>query len=155
MRVERRKSFHDNRFLTVDRVALIPRSGRYRRGGPVALLLPEPGLPRLWPAGTGNLTVCGRSGKTQPHRLFDCRTCKDRFAERKGTPLFGVSPPEEKAIDLLKHLADRTGVRATARRVGVHRDTVVRSSRRVGEHARQLHDELVAVSPSDRRGPAR
>lgn len=115
----------------------------------------NPDCPDSGQRGIGNLTVCGRYGKTQQHRLLYCRTCKARFSERKGTPLFGACLPEEKALDLLKHLADRTGVRATARLVGVHRDTVVRYSRRVGEHARQLHDELVAFSPSDRRGPAR
>jgi hypothetical protein len=61
--------------------------------------------------------------------------------------------PDDTAIELIEHLADRTGVRATARLVGVHRDTVVRYSRLVGEHARDLHDELVAFSPSDRGGP--
>ena len=115
----------------------------------------NPDCPDYGQRGLGNLTVCGRYGQTQPIRLLYCRTCKARFSERKGTPLFGVCLPEEKAIDLLKHLADRNGVRATARLVGVHRDTVVRYSRRVGEHARQLHDELVAFSPSDRGGPAR
>jgi hypothetical protein len=115
----------------------------------------NPDCPDYGQRGIGNLTVCARYGKSQPHRLLYCRTCKDRFSERKGTPLFGVSLPEDKAIDLLKHLAERNGVRATARLVGVHRDTVVRYSRRVGEHAQQLHDELVAFSPSDRRGPAR
>jgi hypothetical protein len=115
----------------------------------------NPDCPDYGQRGMGNLTVCARYGKSEPHRLLYCRTCKDRFSERKGTPLFGVSLPEDKAIDLLKHLAERNGVRATARLVGVHRDTVVRYSRRVGEHAQQLHDELVAFSPSDRRGPAR
>ena len=115
----------------------------------------NPDCPDYGQRGLGHLTVCARYGKAQQHRLLSCRTCKDRFSERKGTPLFATCLPEEKAIELIKHLADRNGVRATARLVGVHRDTVVRYSRVVGEHARQLHDELVAFSPSDRRGPAR
>ena len=57
--------------------------------------------------------------------------------------------PEDKALDVIGHLADRTGVRATARRTGVTPKTVVRYARRLGEHARDLHDELVAFSPSD------
>jgi LacI family transcriptional regulator len=105
--------------------------------------------------GHGNLTVCGHYGKTQRTRLLSCRSCKARFSERKGTPWFRSCLPEEKAIELIEHLADRNGVRATARLLGVHRDTVVRSSRVLGEHARELHDELVAFSPSDPRGPAR
>jgi transposase-like protein len=105
--------------------------------------------------GHGNLTVCGRYGKTRQYRLLYCRTCKARFSERKGTPLYRSGLPPEKALAVVEHLADRTGVRATARLVGVNRNTVVRYGRLLGEHARHLHDELVAFSPSDPRGPAR
>ena len=115
----------------------------------------NPDCPDYGQRGLGHRTVCARYGKAQPPRLLSCRTCKDRFAERKGTPLFAACLPEEKVIDLIQHLAERNGVRATARLLGVHRDTVVRYSRVVGEHAQQLHDELVAFSPSDPRGPAR
>ena len=109
----------------------------------------RPDCPDFGQRGLGNLIVVGRYGKNQPIRLLYCRTCKARFSERKGTPLYRSSLPAAKAAALTEHLADRTGVRATARLLGVHRDTVVRYSRRVGEHARQLHDELVAFSPSD------
>jgi hypothetical protein len=109
----------------------------------------NPHCPEHGQRGLGNLTVCGHYGKTQPIRLLYCRTGKARFSERKGTPLFGCGLPTDKALDVIGHLADRTGVRATARRVGVTPNTVVRYARRVGEHAQQLHDELVAFSPRD------
>lgn len=96
--------------------------------------------------GAGNLTVCGHYGKAQ-RRLLYCRTCKARFSERKGTPLFGSQLTEEKALSIFEHLADRNGVRATARLVKVNRNTVVRYAHLAGGHARQLHDELVAFSP--------
>ena len=115
----------------------------------------NPDCPAYGQRGHGNLTVCARYGKDRQHRLLYGRTCKDRFSERKGTPLFASCLPEPKALDVIQHLAERNGVRATARLVGVHRDTVVRYSRLVGEHAQQLHDELVAFSPSDGRSPAR
>ena len=115
----------------------------------------EPSCPDYGKRDHGNLSVCGRYGKAQPIRLLYCRSCKARFSERKGTPLFRSCLPEEKSIDLIRHLADRTGVRATARLLGVHRDTVVRYSRGLGEHAQALHDELVAFSPWDGRGPVR
>ena len=97
--------------------------------------------------GLGNLTVTGHYGKAQQHRLLYCKTCKARFSERKGTPLFGSCLPEDKALGVIAHLADRNGVRATARQVGVTPNTVVRYCRILGEHARDLHDELVAFSP--------
>jgi transposase-like protein len=109
----------------------------------------DPNCPDFGKRGHGNLTVCGHYGKTRPIRLLYCRTCKARFSERKGTPLFGCCLPEDKALDVIGHLADRNGVRATARRVGVTPNTVVRYARRLGEHAQQIHDELVAFSPSD------
>jgi hypothetical protein len=105
--------------------------------------------------GIGNLTVCARYGKDKQRRMLYCRSCKARFSERKGTPLFGSQLTEEKALSVLEHLAERTGVRATARLVRVNRNTVVRYSRLAGGHARQLHDEIVAFSPEHPPGPVR
>ena len=95
----------------------------------------------------GNLTVCARYGKDKQRRMLYCRTCKARFSERKGTPLFGSQLTEGQALSIFEHLAERNGVRATARLVTVNRNTVVRYARLAGGHARQLHDELVAFSP--------
>ena len=109
----------------------------------------SPDCPDYGKRGAGNLTVCARYGKDGQRRMLYCRTCKARFSERKGTPLYRSGLPPEKALAVVEHLADRTGVRATARLTGVNRNTVVRYSRLLGEHARGLHDELVALSPSD------
>ena len=97
--------------------------------------------------GVENLTVRARYGKDEKRRMLHCRSCKARFSERKGTPLFGSRLTEEKAVSIFEHLAERNGVRATARLVEVNRNTVVRYARLAGEHARQLHDEVVAFSP--------
>jgi transposase-like protein len=96
----------------------------------------------------GNLTVCMRYGKHQ-RRLLYCRRCKARFSERKGTPLFDSRLPPEKAVAVLAHIAEGIGVRQTGRLVGVSKDTVVRYGLCAGEHAQQLHDELVGFSPPD------
>src|SRR5262245_28950370 len=69
--------------------------------------------------GLGNLTACSRYGKHKHIRLLYCRTCRYRFSERKGTPLFGSQLPQDKALSVFQHIADRNGVRATARLVGV------------------------------------
>lgn len=112
-------------------------------------------MSRSWSAELGNLIVCGRYGKTRPIRQLYCRTCKARFSGRKRTPLYHCVLPQLKVIARIEHLNERAGVRATARLPGVHRDTVVRYGRVAGEHARQLHDEPVAISPADQRGPTR
>lgn len=100
-----------------------------------------------------NLTECGRFGKNNQIRLLYCRTCKKRFSERKGTPLFRMKLDEKKAVSLLAHVSESCGVRKTSRLVGVNKNTVMRYSRLAGEHAKKLHDELVALSPKDHRGP--
>ena len=46
--------------------------------------------------GGENLSVCARYGPNKQKRMLRCRTCKARFSERKGTPLFGANLPEEK-----------------------------------------------------------
>ena len=102
-----------------------------------------------------NLTVCARYGKGGQRRLLYCRTCKARFSERKGTPLFHSHLPQDKALAVLEHLDEGCGIRSTGRLVGVHRDTVVRLARLAGQHAHDAHDELVAFSPSDPRSPTR
>jgi transposase-like protein len=87
--------------------------------------------------------------------MLACRTCQQRFSERKGTPLFDTRLAEDKAVSVLQHIQEGCGVRKTSRLVGVNKNTVVRLSVQAGRHAEQLHDELVAFSPSDPRGAVR
>jgi transposase-like protein len=105
--------------------------------------------------GHGNLTATMRYGPDKARRLLRCSTCTARFSERKGTPLFDARLPPDKAASVLGHVAEGVGTRKTARLVGVHPDTVTRYIRLAGHHAEQLHDELVAFSPHDPRGPVR
>ena len=97
----------------------------------------------------GNLTVTGRLGKSRQFRLLYCRTCRARFSERKGTPLYRAHLPEDKATSILDHIREGCGVRQTARLVRVHPETVSRYGRAAGQHARAALDELVALSPTD------
>lgn len=105
--------------------------------------------------GGNNLGVHSRCGVQKQYRILVCRTCGGRFSERKGTALFRSHRPAEKAVSILEHLAEGCGIRPTERLVKVHRDTVMRSGRWAGEHAQAAHDELVAFSPGDPRGPVR
>ena len=56
-----------------------------------------------------------------------------------------------KPVSVLEHIADGCGVRQTARLVKVHRDTVGRLNRQAGAHAVRTHEEVVPISPPDRR----
>jgi transposase-like protein len=97
----------------------------------------------------GNLSVHDRFGKHRRYRLLCCQTCQQTFSEHKGTVFFRAKLPHETIVAILRHLQEGCGVRATARLVGVHRDTVVRLARLAGTHAHDAHDEHVAFSPSD------
>jgi transposase-like protein len=99
--------------------------------------------------GHGNLTVTSRYGPGKTRRMLRCSTCKGRFSERKGTPLFGARLAPTTATAVLAHVAEGVGTRKTARLTGVHPDTVARYIRLAGAHAAELHDELVAFSPRD------
>jgi transposase-like protein len=105
--------------------------------------------------GAGNLSVCDHYGPNQQRRMLYCSTCKARFSERKGTPLFRATLPEDKIVAVLNHIEEGCGIRKTGRLVGVNKNTVVRYSLLAGQHAKDGHDELVAFSPSDPRGPVR
>ena len=98
--------------------------------------------------GHGNRTVPMRYGPNKT-RLLRCSTCKSRFSERKGTPLFDSRLPADTAASVLAHVAEGVGTRKTARLTGVHPDTVTRYVRAAGDHAARLHDEFVAFSPDD------
>ncbi len=102
-----------------------------------------------------NLTVTARYGPNKAKRMLRCRTCKSRFSERKGTPLFDARLPSTTVESVLEHVAEGCGVRQTGRLCKVDRATVARYSRLAGDHAHKLHDDLVALSPPDDRGPVR
>ncbi len=108
----------------------------------------NPDCPEHGKRNAGNLSVCDHYGQHQRRMLY-CNACKKRFSERQGTPLFDARLPPDKVVAILRHIAEGTGVRKTARLLGVSKDTVVRYSKLAGTHAKALHDELVAFSPSD------
>ena len=59
----------------------------------------------------GNLTVRMRYGKRKQVRLLYCGSCKTRFSERRGTPVFGAKLEEVKLISVLEHISEGCGVR--------------------------------------------
>src|SRR5947209_5267123 len=105
--------------------------------------------------GRDNLRVCFRNGPNQQRRVLACRTCQHRFSERKGTPLYRAKLSEEKALSVLQHLQESCGVRQTSRLVEVNKNTVVRLALLAGQHAQDLHAELVAFSPQHPGSPVR
>jgi transposase-like protein len=99
--------------------------------------------------GYGNVYFRGFSGRDKRIRMVYCRTCKRSYSERKGTALERSQLPTDDAVSVLDHLKEGVGVRATSRLTGVSRSTVSRHLALAGDQAKNLHDELVAFSPSD------
>jgi hypothetical protein len=99
--------------------------------------------------GHGNLYFRGWSGRDKRIRMAYCRTCKKAYSERKGTAFERSQLPDDKVVSVLDHLREGCGVRATCRLTGVSRGTISRYLALAGEQSKNLHDELVAFSPSD------
>jgi hypothetical protein len=99
--------------------------------------------------GHGNVYFRGWSGRAKRIRMVYCRTCKKASSERKGTAFERAQLPPDKVVSVLDHIREGCGLRATSRLTGVSRDTISRYLARAGDQAKNLHDELVAFSPSD------
>ena len=92
--------------------------------------------------GLGNIVL--RRGKGSGRwRILRCRTCRREFSERKGTALWHSRMPPDKAIDIAQHLAEGCGIRKTSRLAGASKDGVTNLARRLGLHARALHNDRV------------
>jgi transposase-like protein len=102
----------------------------------------NPACQRFRLTGQGNLIVRKVYGQDDI-RLLRCRTCGEKFSERRGTALFNTKIPEAHAEAVIDHLGEGCGVRATARLSKVSKDTVARLLRMAGRHAERVHDQRV------------
>ena len=82
----------------------------------------------------GNIKYRGKYGKDKSKDLLYCKTCGKRFASTRATAFFGLHLSEEKIGQIIHHAAEGVGVRATARLLGLDKDTVNRVILRAGEH---------------------
>jgi transposase-like protein len=109
----------------------------------------NPRCPSFGQRGAGNLCIRDRIGKHKHIRLLYCKTCHKRFSENKGTVFYRAQLSREKVIAILQHVQEGNGMRQTGRLEQVKEDTVIRLARLAGVHAQQLHEQLVAFSPSN------
>ncbi len=91
----------------------------------------------------GNIAVRGKYGKDKSRDLLYCRTCGKRFAATQASALFGLHLPPETIRQIIHHAAEGVGVRATARLLGLDKDTVNRVILRAGEHCARVLSELL------------
>jgi len=91
----------------------------------------------------GNITIRGKYGKDKTKDLLYCRTCGQRFASTRATAFFGLHLSDEKIEQIIHHAAEGVGVRATARLLGINKDTVNRVILRAGEHCELILSSLL------------
>ena len=94
-----------------------------------------------------NINIYCWYGRNKQKRLLKCSSCKIRFSEHRGTPYFNSRLPKEEVTNIMAHLREGNGIRRTGRLTKHSKDTVLRYSTLAGQHALNLHDELVAISP--------
>ena len=92
----------------------------------------------------GNIGKRGRYGKEKERELLYCKTCGKRFAATYATAFFGLHLPDDKIRQIIHHAAEGVGVRATARLLGIDKDTVNRVILRAGEHCEQVLSNLLS-----------
>ena len=93
--------------------------------------------------GQGNIAIRGKYGKDKNRDLLYCRTCGKRFASTRASAMFGLHLPAETIRQIIHHAAEGIGVRATARLLGLDKDTVNRVILRAGEHCARVLSSLL------------
>ena len=93
--------------------------------------------------GQGNIAIRGKYGKDKNRDLLYCRTCGKRFASTRASAMFGLHLPAETIRQIIHHAAEGVGVRATARLLGLDKDTVNRVILRAGEHCARVLSSLL------------
>ena len=94
--------------------------------------------------GQGNIATRGKYGKDKSRDLLYCRTCGKRFVATQTSALFGLHLPAETIRQIIHHAAEGVGVRATARLLGLDKDTTVnRVILRAGEHCARVLSSLL------------
>lgn len=68
----------------------------------------------------GNIALRGTYGKGDKKVLLYCLTCGKRFASTRKTAFFGFHISDKQIEQIIKHTANGTGVRETARRLNMN-----------------------------------
>jgi hypothetical protein len=79
--------------------------------------------------GAGNLSVNARYGPSRSHLLIRCRTCKSRFADRKGTALSHSSLPPDTISAILRMFGEGLRDFEIVKATGICRNTIARYRR--------------------------
>ena len=92
--------------------------------------------------GQNNIVCYDIYGK-QKTKLLRCKTCKTRFSERRNTVFFGLHLDESTIEKVVRCLAEGNSIRATARIMGIDKDSVYRIFERASSHCQKVLTDLL------------
>ncbi|MDQ2747318.1 MAG: hypothetical protein M3T96_08670 [Acidobacteriota bacterium] len=89
-------------------------------------------------------SISKKNGKDRNgNQRFKCLACGKRFNEPKEKNFGSKILAEEKALMCLKLLVEGNSIRSTERITDVHRDTIIRLLKTVGEKCLAIQENLV------------
>jgi transposase-like protein len=105
---------------------------------PHQVFCPNPQCSSRGQVGAGNIGI-----KSQKQRRYLCKTCRQSFAETKGTPLFGLKRPHRLFVLIITLLAHGCPTQAIVAAFGLDERTVSEWQKKAGGHCEQVHKALV------------
>jgi len=93
---------------------------------------------------SNHLVRSGFYGKGEKRtQMLKCQVCGHRFSVRRGTALFGLKSKEEDFYRAIACLAEGNGIRATARIMGLDKDTISDWLERASKHMEAVSQYLM------------
>ena len=94
--------------------------------------------------GQGNLVKAGTyKNHGVDRQMFKCKTCQSRFSETRNTIFFGSHYSEETIHNIIRSVAEGNGVRATARMLGLSKDSVNKVILTAGKYSETVMNNLL------------
>jgi transposase-like protein len=94
--------------------------------------------------GQGNLVKAGTyKNHNISRQMFKCKVCQSRFSETRNTIFFGSHYSEETIQSIIRSVAEGNGVRATARMLGLSKDSVNKVILSAGRYSETVMNSLL------------
>jgi transposase-like protein len=94
--------------------------------------------------GQGNLVKAGKYKKDSIYRqMFKCKICLHRFSETRNTIFFRSRYSDETIHIIIRSVVEGNGVRATARMLGLSKDSVNSVILTAGSYAEAVMNDLL------------
>ena len=114
----------------------------YQKPRPDGLYCPHPDCPLFGQVETSQLERHAYYGLQRVPQYL-CRACGKTFSETRGTFFYRLRTARAKVLQALAMVVEQGGIRATARAVGVDKDTIQRWVDRAGKHAEEVSAYMI------------